>query len=113
MWWRPSYVVQKWLLNWIRAAELLRYMKALRDKVNNGVFAKYWEQIPPALLPFIGAPAVVKLKRPKFQTDIYDEWTNEKLDWICKIYQTSMLKKEIPIDSQLNNMALYPKLVWP
>ena len=39
---RPSDVIKKYFLNWILVAELLFFMKRLRDKVNNDeVFGKY------------------------------------------------------------------------
>ena len=34
-WWRPGDVTKKNFLNWILAAELLCYMKRLRNKVKN------------------------------------------------------------------------------
>ena len=43
----PLYKVcpKKCFLNWIFVGELLYYMKRLRDKVNNDIFAKYPWQI--------------------------------------------------------------------
>ena len=42
---RPSVVTKKYFLSWIVVAELLCFMKRLRDKVNNDdVSAKYWRQ---------------------------------------------------------------------
>ena len=42
---RPGVVTKKYFLSWIVVAELLCFMKRLRDKVNNDdVSAKYWRQ---------------------------------------------------------------------
>ena len=49
------------------------------------------------------------LKEPKCQTDIYDECTTGKSDWICKSCYNSMLENKMPIQTQLNNMELSPK----
>ena len=40
-WFRSGGVTKKYFLNWILVAELLYFMKRLRDKVNNDVFEKY------------------------------------------------------------------------
>ena len=52
---------------------------------------------------------VIKLKEPKYQTDINDECTTGKSDWICKSCHNSMSKNKMPMQAQINNMELYLK----
>ena len=51
-----------------------------------------------------------KLKKPKYQADIYNECTTCKSDWICKSCHNSMSKNETPMQAQVNNLALCPTL---
>ena len=53
---------------------------------------------------------VIKLKELKYQTDIYNECTTSKSDWICKKCHNSMLKYKMPMQGQLNKMELCPKV---
>ena len=52
---------------------------------------------------------VIKLKESKYQTDICNKFTTCKSDWICKNCRNSMMKNEISMQAQLNNMELCPK----
>ena len=52
---------------------------------------------------------VIKLKEPKYQTDIYNGRTTGKSDWTCKSCLNSMLKNKMPIHAQLNSIELCPK----
>ena len=49
---------------------------------------------------------VIKLKEPKYQTDIYNECTTGKSDWICKSCHNSISKNKMPMQVQVNNMDL-------
>ena len=53
--------------------------------------------------------SVIKLKKLKYQTDIYNQCSTIKSDWICKSCHSSMLKNKMPIEAQLTKMELYPK----
>ena len=50
----------------------------------------------------------IKLKEPKDQADIYNEYTTGKSDWICKICHSSMSKNKIPMQVQVHNLELCP-----
>ena len=52
---------------------------------------------------------VIKLKEPKYETDIYSKCTTGKSDWIRKSCHNSMQKNKTPMQAQLNNMELCPK----
>ena len=40
---------------------------------------------------------VIKLKEPKYQADIYNEYITGKSDWICKSCHNSMWKSKMPM----------------
>ena len=52
---------------------------------------------------------IIKLKEPKYQTDIYNECTTGKSNWICNSCHNSMSKNKMPIQALLNNMEFCPK----
>ena len=48
----------------------------------------------------------------KYQTNIYNECSIGKADWICKsCHKNKILKNKMPMQSQLNNMELCPKFI--
>ena len=49
---------------------------------------------------------ISKLKELKYQTDIYNECTTGKSDWICKSCHNSMSKNKMQV--QVNNLELLP-----
>ena len=51
---------------------------------------------------------ISKLKELKYQTDIYNECTTGKSDWICKSCHNSMSKNKMPMQAKLNKMELCP-----
>ena len=51
----------------------------------------------------------IKLKESKFQGDIHNECTTDKLDRICKGCNNSMLKNRMSMQAQLNQIELCPK----
>ena len=51
---------------------------------------------------------VIKLKDSKYETDLYNECTTKKSEWICKSCHNSMLKNKIPMQAQVNNLVLCP-----
>ena len=51
----------------------------------------------------------IKLKESKFQGDIHNECTTDKLDRICKGCDNSMLKNRMLMQAQLNQIELCPK----
>ena len=52
---------------------------------------------------------IIKLKEPKYQTDIYNECTTGKSNWICNSCHNSMSKNKMPIQALLNSMEFCPK----
>ena len=51
----------------------------------------------------------IKSKQSKFQGDIHNECTTDKLDRICKGCHNSMLKKKMSMQAQLNQIEICPK----
>ena len=54
---------------------------------------------------------VIKLNKSKCQTDIDNKCITGKSSWICKSCHNSLMKNKMLMQTQLNNMKLFPKFI--
>ena len=59
---------------------------------------------------FVFRRNVIRLMELKYQIDVYNESTTGKSGWICKSCHNSMSKNKWPMQAQVNNIELCPKL---